>query len=501
MKGLFNQGKKTIEKPIEKPNEKPKDQKPLPEPKTKVEENIRKFEEKKSSYIKKPEEKKELIKPIEEKKTLQFKQEEKKPVIKIEEKPEENKRSSIEDELKDLVKEIKKDSNATVLISPRKESKSPINLPKDAQKIDRPEDEILQKELREELKKSDKKLDIQTPNEPLFLAIHDENIQDMEELIKKDPTCVNKSVDEGITPLMFASVRNFIPGIELLLKKEAKVDTQTTAQGFTALHYATFKGNRESVHILLENGAKLKDKGGYTPLMSALFKKQYIIAYDLLLYGQNINEKNENGMSALHLAVLRKDHESFDFLIKIKANVNIKDSNGNSPLFIAIQTNNRDVLKKLVDVSECDWTIKNNRGQTIFHYAILARNATLIDFLYSIKKDLMSKLINEVDSILGRTPIFYSVVEYDKILSFLIIQPQVNLNIQDQNGDTVLHLAIKLENVASIRLLMNGPNAANVEIKNNEKQSAKMLLKSKPDLNKKLTTEKGKGFASADHEL
>lgn len=206
-------------------------------------------------------------------------------------------------------------------------------------------------------------------------------------------------------------------------------------------------------------------------------------------------------MTALHIATIRKDIDSLNFLIENGANVNIKDSNGNTPLFLAVQTNNRDAIKRFVEISECDWTIKNNRGQTLFHYAILTKNATLVDFLYSIKKDSMTKLINEIDNIQGRTPIFYSVAEYDKILSFLIIQPQVNLNIQDQAGDTVLHVAIKIENVNAIRLLMNGPNAANSEIKNLEKQSAKMLLKSKPELKSKLNDKGGKGFASGDVEL
>jgi len=333
-----------------------------------------------------------------------------------------------------------------------------------------------------------------------FLAIDDEDTNKMQELISKDTTLVNKTVDEGVTPLMFAALRNFLPGILLLIEKEAKIEAQTT-NGLTSLHYATYRGNREAVHLLLEKGAKIKDTLGYSALMAALWKKRITIAYDLLLYGHNINDKNSNGMTALHLAIVRKDMESVEFLIKNGADVNIKDINGNTPLFIAIQTNNRDVIKRFLEISEVDWLAKNTKGQSIFHYSVLQKNATFVDFLYSIKKETMTKLINEPDVSNHRTPIFYSVIEYDKILSFLIIQPQVNLNIQDVNGDTPLHLAIKNENVNAIRLLMNGPNAANSEIKNFEKQSAKMMLKSKPELKQKISEGKGKGFASGDQEL
>lgn len=279
MKGLFGQGKKET-----KPTEKPKDQKPLEKPKIDEKKKEEKVDEKKVV----------VTKPIDEKKNLNLKEEPKNPQIHVEKTPEENKRSSIEDDLNDLMKEIKKDTNVTNITSPRDfqsprdDPKSPRNEKKSQFKVERPEEETLQKELRAELRKSDKKLDIQALNEPLFLAIHDENLTEMEDLISKDSSLVNKVYEDGITPLMFASLRNFIPGIELLIKNEAKIEAQATHTGLSALHYAIYRGNREAVHVLLENGAKAKEKGGYTPLMGALFKKHKIIAYDLLLYGQNI---------------------------------------------------------------------------------------------------------------------------------------------------------------------------------------------------------------------
>jgi ankyrin repeat protein len=281
--------------------------------------------------------------------------------------------------------------------------------------------------------------------------------------------------------------------LDLLLKNGAVVDDKTLSAGYTALHYAAFYGNREAVYLLLNKGAKARDFNENTAFHAACWKKHFTVASDLLLFGHTPNDKNVAGHSALHLACMKKDKDSIEYLLKQGSSPNAKDEFGNLPLFYALHSQDKSIIRLFAEATDCDWTLKNNKGQSVFHLAVLQKSMTLLDFLFTLKKPIMTKFINEADWILNRTPLHYSIMDFDKITSvtsFLCIQPEINLNLQDTAGDTALHLAVKLENAHGARLLMFGTTPANMELKNGEKVTVKSLLKQKPEFSARLKDKK-----------
>ena len=87
----------------------------------------------------------------------------------------------------------------------------------------------------------------------------------------RNPNATTKTDENGITPLMFASMENHIECIKLLLSAQADKDTMDK-DGKTALHYASINGHVDSVkELVAETGTNrsIQDKNGFTPLHEA----------------------------------------------------------------------------------------------------------------------------------------------------------------------------------------------------------------------------------------
>jgi ankyrin repeat protein len=271
---------------------------------------------------------------------------------------------------------------------------------------------------------------------------------------------------------------------------EQNVDEKTPLGGYTPLQVACSVGNRDVAYQLLSRGARAKDADGNYPIHFAVATRHFMIASDILLFRHNVNEQNSNGHTALHLACMRKDVASVEWLLKQDASASIKDTLGNTALVYGIGSGDVSIVRAFLNAKTCDWLAKNNKGQSILHIVLLTKSSAILELLADKKKDVFIKLLNEPDKAMNRSPLFYGVVDHDKIFSLLIMQPEINLNLQDSNGDTALHLAIKCDNLTAIRLLMYGPHPVNPDTKNNEKQTPKALLKLKPELNSKLKDKK-----------
>jgi ankyrin repeat protein len=210
------------------------------------------------------------------------------------------------------------------------------------------------------------------------------------------------------------------------------------------------------------------------------------LAYDLLLFKADVNEKLANGYSGMHMACFRHDVKALDFYIRLGANVNAQDKSGNPPLFVCLYyTSFHRGTDRLSGNKDVVFGMKNNKGQNIFHMGVLYQNEPMLQLFFKLKRDTMVKLANETDIIMGRTPLHY-VMQYqfqDVLVDLAGIQS--NLNVQDINGDTALHVAIKVGWLLGCRCLIQHPlHPAALDIKNNDKNTQKVLLKQNPDFYK-----------------
>ena len=182
-----------------------------------------------------------------------------------------------------------------------------------------------------------------------------------------DPNCTSAN---GTTPLILACRNNSIRIAKLLLRAEANVNAQdkldTTAlkvvcslktpnkglvellvesgaqlvvpgEKIVALEIATQKGHADIVRYLVSAGAPVnaQNKGGFTSLMRACFKKRSEIVSFLLNHGADLNTQDREGTAALHLACHKQMTAGVELLLAHGADHSLRGREGSTPLMYA----------------------------------------------------------------------------------------------------------------------------------------------------------------------
>ncbi|XP_061691868.1 E3 ubiquitin-protein ligase MIB2 isoform X1 [Syngnathoides biaculeatus] len=268
---------------------------------------------------------------------------------------------------------------------------------------------------------------------------------------------------------------------ELLQKYPDKVDIKN--QGKTALQVAAHQGHMEVVKALLQaNGAiEVKDEDGDTALHYTAFGNQAEIARLLLSKGANVNLLNNSLCTALHIAVNKGFTDVVQVLIEHSADVNLQDSYGDTPLHDAIAKDFRNIIEILVVVPNIDFTQQNHRGFNLLHHAalkgsklatekILGQARQLVDakkedgfsalHLASLNNhhDVAEILIKEgrcdmnIRNNRNQTPLQLAVTQGHTDLVQLLVVEGADLNMEDEDGDTAMHVALLRPQLANLML-------------------------------------------------
>jgi serine/threonine-protein phosphatase 6 regulatory ankyrin repeat subunit B len=181
-----------------------------------------------------------------------------------------------------------------------------------------------------------------------------------------------------------------------------------------------------------------------------------ILSYLLRQNGLNVNTKNKNGRTLLHWACEYINFLPlgiFKYLIETQGcSVNLQDNNNNTPLYYAFcdfePTRGGDitVLTYLLSQAGVDVNIKGQNGYTLLHRACIKINALPIHvfkYLIEIKGGDINAKANNND-----TPLYYALNYYKPnlggniaVLTYLVGQERVNMNLMNRRGCTLLHLA------------------------------------------------------------
>ena len=224
----------------------------------------------------------------------------------------------------------------------------------------------------------------------------------------------------------------------LIRNKSVNVNI-TNDYGETPLHIAVLKRRRSSVKILLNNGADVnrKDIDGATPVHVAVAKNKHgrngSIIHTLLKNNANLNIKNISGQSPLQFAFDNEDFESVKDIVK---NLRIGDPYIIEALRLAVDYESIDTVKSILIKFENSGSLKHHDGDDVLHYTIRKN-----------KLDIVREMIEYVDINLqndnGDTALHLAVYyELNEIVG-LLLSENVDVTIQNKQGDTALHLAIE----------------------------------------------------------
>uniref|UniRef100_A0A4W5MB67 RING-type E3 ubiquitin transferase n=1 Tax=Hucho hucho TaxID=62062 RepID=A0A4W5MB67_9TELE len=268
---------------------------------------------------------------------------------------------------------------------------------------------------------------------------------------------------------------------ELVQKYPDKVDIKN--QGKTALQVAAHQGHMEVVLALLQanSSIEVKDEDGDTALHYTAFGNQAEIARLLLSKGANVNLLNNSMCTALHIAVNKGFTDVVRVLSEHSADINLQDSYGDTPMHDAIAKDFRNIIEILVVVPNIDFTQQNNRGFNLLHHAalkgnklatekILARARQLVDVkkedgfsalhlaALNNHRDVAEILVKEgrcdvnIRNNRNQTPLQLAVTQGHGDLVQLLVAEGADINVEDEDGDTAMHVALSRPQLANATL-------------------------------------------------
>lgn len=258
--------------------------------------------------------------------------------------------------------------------------------------------------------------------------------------------------------------------------------------GVYLIHYCIFLNNIDMLKILLTTHINLdiSDNEGKTILYMPI-KLEYINIIELLLKNDNriglsiCSMIDNNGLTALHYAIQFGQIKIFDLLIN-KTNLLLFDNNGNNFLQYAIHTYKNtqyfieNILKHTTNIN-----YQNSEGKTAMHIACIGNNINVINLLLDTYFNSSSQLNTNVSNITNDVGEYGNTLNLDiqenitycTVLHYMclhnnlpiikrLISLNVDVNIQDINGDTVFHYCVKEKKYDILYYLMTNKKIINI---------------------------------------
>ncbi len=334
----------------------------------------------------------------------------------------------------------------------------------------------------------------------------------------------------ALNTLPYATEQNSRKCIDILVKNGADLSVEQEG-GKNLLHSAAQSGNILFAKKLLKYGIPLEKEtnDNKTALYYAIKNNKYEMAFFLTNCGAKDNEKLksetrdynmlkflETGKPVWREKVVPLEDsewkEAYEYIVQGKLKElqelvkNGKDLSkmvvdGEPAPCIAVYYNQYDILNYLINQYDCKNLVDSKTGRNALHYAVKQSNAKMVDLLIqkgfdinsfdlydytplhhavynSTPECLVALLHSGADpdcvNLKKQTPLHLAVLEGNYIAIKLLLEEGANVNIQDYEGNSVLHYVAQYEsNKALLNVLYEYDNRFNFNIKNKEGKTPK----------------------------
>ncbi|MBP7189720.1 MAG: ankyrin repeat domain-containing protein, partial [Rickettsiaceae bacterium] len=283
----------------------------------------------------------------------------------------------------------------------------------------------------------------------LHTAVRFKKIDVVKFLISRDDLDVNVLTRNGKTSLHIAVELGDVEAIKELLKSP-KIDTSIKYKDKDVIDLAFEKKGDSILDVMIENHQKFDSlelfdgfvsKGRYDLALKLVekgadidFEKRDGVEQSVLEYlvntpktsediyslidiiskkSKNLDEPNELGEPLVHVALKNQDERSITILLANGASPNVQDSDGNTLLMSSIYRRKEDLVSNIFDNYNPDLSVQNKEGLNALHMVVR----------YDYSPGLLKR----------------------------VLDGGVDLNAQDRQGRTPLHIAINQMDEGSIK--------------------------------------------------
>ena len=280
---------------------------------------------------------------------------------------------------------------------------------------------------------------------------------------------INARSVRGETPLHSAAAAGSGSMVQAILNQGA-ISRARDNKGYCAIHTAAAAGNLEALSMLLKLGESPKllelltdEYDKMTPLQIAAANGHKEIVQHLLDEKVNTDAFTTKGKTALHLAAEKGHVSPLIMLIKAGSNINmlIKDNSGNTAFHWAAMTGNTHVVECLIEY-DCNTRMSNANGETALHLAASEGHDVIVKLLVKTKVSVIAATkVNKLHALhlaakAGHRPVVKTLLE-----------AKANIESRTLERETALYLASGLGKKSVVQELLLqkakvdavGPNA------------------------------------------
>jgi uncharacterized protein len=206
-------------------------------------------------------------------------------------------------------------------------------------------------------------------------SIQKGNVSRINELLETNPTLANSKAKNGVSALLLAlyhgrqdialaiaakkpvldifeaSVLGNLEQVKNLMERDPLLCNSYSPDGFTPIALAAYLGQRDVTEYLLGKGANVnaiaRNATGFTPLTGAIANNHTEISKILVKKGADVNHRYEGGVSPLMEASLNGNLELVRFLLVNGADPTAKTGDGKTPMSFAKEKNHVEVIEAL----------------------------------------------------------------------------------------------------------------------------------------------------------
>jgi ankyrin repeat protein len=258
-----------------------------------------------------------------------------------------------------------------------------------------------------------------------------------------------------------------------------------SANGMAPLHYAVQEGYTGYISFLLKKNAdpNITNATGETPLHTAMKRGEIPVIRAIIDGGAKVDVQDGRGNSPMHIALPDEVHaEAISLLLASRANPNLRDEAGNTPLHVFVRTNRPPIVIETLLNGRANVAIQNNEGKTALYIAVEEKRNLLISALLNYGSDIFSITAS------GQTPFGKALADNSQPLTALITERTVRSI--DSEGNTPLLVAMRSNaGIDIIRTIIErqaevnaqnkeGESALHIAVRNNQSDTGVLLLES-----------------------